>query len=69
MGPSLGLLRLKVSHTYRRTGALSGTLTVTWTGTFTIDGGAARDVFGTAETTSLPTPLQVKQARAELVTR
>lgn len=60
---------LDVSHTYTRTGAVTVTLTVTWTGTFTIDGGAARDVFGTAETTSLPTPLQVKQARAELVTR
>ncbi len=60
---------LDVSHTYRRTGSLRIALTVTWTGTFTVDGGAARDVFGTAQTTSLPTPLQVKQARAELVTR
>ena len=60
---------LDVSHTYRRTGSLRVSLTVTWTGTFTVDGGAARDVFGTAQTTSLPTPLQVKQARAELVTR
>jgi hypothetical protein len=28
-----------------------------------------QQVFGTARTTSLPSPLQVKQARAELVTR
>lgn len=60
---------LDVAHTYRRTGGVTVSLTVTWTGTFTVDGGPPRDVFGTAQTTSLPSPLRVKQARAELVTR
>jgi hypothetical protein len=60
---------LDVAHTYRRTGEVRVLLAVTWTGTFTVNGGPPRDVFGTAQTRSLPSPLRVKQARAELVTR
>jgi hypothetical protein len=58
-----------VSHRYRNTGSVSPYVVITWTGTFTVDGGAQREVFGTARTTGPGTPLQVKQARAELVTR
>jgi hypothetical protein len=57
-----------VSHRYRRTGSVAPYVVITWTGTFTVDGGSQRDVFGVARTTGPGTPLQVKQARAELVT-
>lgn len=57
-----------VTHTYTKTGAARVHVVITWTGTFTIDGGAVRDVQGTAVTTGPDTVLQVKQARAELVT-
>lgn len=57
-----------VTHIYANTGTVTAHVTITWTGTFTIDGGATRDVLGTATTTGPGTPLQVKQARAELIT-
>ncbi len=56
-----------VSHRYAEPGAVSPYVVITWTGTFTVDGGQQRDVFGTAQTTGDGTPLEVKQARAELV--
>ena len=58
-----------VTHTYTDTGKVRPYVVITWSGTFTVDGGAARDVQGTAQTTGPGTDLQVKQARAELVTR
>ncbi len=58
-----------VSHSYRDTGKVGPYVVITWRGTFTVDGGATQDVIGTAQTTSPATPLQVKQARAELVSR
>jgi hypothetical protein len=58
-----------VKHRYTQTGEVAPYVVITWTGTFTVDGGQQRDVFGTAQTTGPGTPLQVKQARAELVTR
>lgn len=58
-----------VTHTYRQSGAVGPYVAITWTGTFTVDGGPQRDVFGTAQTTGIATPLQVKEARAELVTK
>lgn len=58
---------LNVSHTYAETGSVAPYVVITWSGTFTVDGGTPRDVFGTAQTTGPGTPLQVKQARAELV--
>ena len=57
-----------VRHTYRRSGSVAPYVVITWTGTFTVDGGAQQAVVGTAQTTGPGTPLQVKQARAELVT-
>ncbi|MCW2598659.1 MAG: hypothetical protein JWM02_488, partial [Frankiales bacterium] len=58
-----------VIHRYADTGSVAPYVVITWTGTFTVDGGQQRDVFGTAQTTGPGTPLQVKQARAELVSR
>lgn len=60
---------LDVQHTYAQTGSVQVSLMVEWTATYRVDGGPVQQVFGTAQTTSLPAPLQVKQARAELVTR
>lgn len=57
-----------VRHTYTTPGTVSPYVVITWTGTFTVDGGAPHEVYGTAQTTGPGTPLQVKQARAELVT-
>jgi hypothetical protein len=56
-------------HTYQRSGDVGPYVVITWSGTFSVDGGPQREVFGTARTTGDPTPLRVKQARAELVTR
>jgi hypothetical protein len=58
-----------VRHTYRQSGSVAPYVVMTWTGTFSVDGGAERTVIGTAQTTGPGTPLQVKQARSELVTR
>ncbi len=60
--------RQDVTNIYANTGKVTAHVTITWTGTFTIDGGASRDVLGTATTTGPGTPLQIKQARAELIT-
>jgi hypothetical protein len=60
---------LDVSHTYSRRGSVAPYVVITWTGTFTVDGGTPQPVIGTATTTGPGTALQVKQARAELVTR
>jgi hypothetical protein len=60
---------VQVGHTYRDTGPVAPYVVVTWAGTFTVDGGPARVVVGTARTTGPRTALQVRQARAELVSR
>jgi hypothetical protein len=60
---------VQVGHTYRDTGAVAPYVVVTWAGTFTVDGGRPRAVVGTARTTGPRTALQVRQARAELVSR
>jgi hypothetical protein len=60
---------LDVSHTYASKGAVQPYVVITWSGTFTIDGGAPLDVIGTAITTGNGTPLQVKEAKAQLVSR
>jgi hypothetical protein len=56
-------------HSYPKSGTVGPYVVTTWTGTFTVDGGPQREVFGTALTTGDATPLTVKEARAELVTR
>jgi hypothetical protein len=56
-----------VAHAYSDTGTVNPYVVITWSGTFTVDGGAPLDVIGTATTTGDGTPLQVKEARAQLV--
>jgi hypothetical protein len=58
-----------VEHTYTDKGLVKPYVVITWSGTYTVDGGAPLDVFGTATTTGDGTPLQVKEAHAELVSR
>jgi len=56
-----------VAHTYTDKGVVKPYVVITWSGTFTVDGGAPLDVVGTAVTTGDGTPLQVKEAHAQLV--
>lgn len=60
---------MEVNHTYATSGRVAPYVVITWRGTYTVDGGASQPVFGSAQTTGPGTPLQVKQARAELVSR
>ena len=59
----------QVSHRYAGTGPVGPNVVITWAGSYTVDGGAAQQVVGTAQTTGPPTALQVAQARSELVSR
>ena len=59
----------QVSHRYLGTGPVGPYVVITWAGSYTVDGGAAQQVVGTAQTTGPPTALQVAQARSELVSR
>ena len=54
-----------VTHDYA-SGTYTATLTTTWGGTFTVDGGAAADVPGTTTTDGAPTTFTVRQARSVL---
>jgi hypothetical protein len=56
-----------VAHTYEDTGVVRPYVVITWSGRFTVDGGAPLDVIGTATTTGDGTPLRVKEAHAQLV--
>lgn len=57
------------THLYRTTGTLTPAVTITWSGTYTVDGGPPQQVIGTAQTPSRPTTLVVQQARAQLTSR
>ena len=59
----------QVSHRYAGTGPVGPNVVITWAGSYTVDGGAAQQVVGTAQTTGPPTALLVAQARSELVSR
>ena len=59
----------QVSHRYLGTGPVGPYVVITWAGSYTVDGGAAQQVVGTAQTTGPPTALRVAQARSELVSR
>lgn len=59
----------EVEHTYTDKGVVRPYVVITWSGTYTVDGGAPLDVIGTATTTGDGTPLQVKEAKAQLVSR
>jgi hypothetical protein len=54
-----------VSHEYR-SGTYAASLTTTWSGTFSVDGGASADVPGTTTTAGPPVSFSVVQARAVL---
>lgn len=56
-----------VSHLYRLPGTVGPYVVITWSGTYRAGGGAAKDITGTAVTTSAAAPLRVEQARARLV--
>lgn len=55
------------SYAFRTTGAHHVTCTVSWTATATVPGLGELPVQGTVQRTSAPLPVQVKEARAELV--
>ena len=57
----------RVEHTYRTAGSLGAHVVIEWSGTYRIGGGAAQPITGTATTVGDVAPLQVKQARSELV--
>ena len=59
----------QVSHRDVGTGPVGPYVVITWAGSYTVDGGATKQVIGTARTTGPPTALQVAQARSELVSR
>jgi hypothetical protein len=54
-------------HIYTTTGHPEVTATLTWTGSYRIDGGAAQEIPGTVATDAQPTRLHVVEGRAELV--
>ena len=56
-----------VVHLYTKAGSVAPYVVVTWTGTFSVDGGAQQPVVGTAVTTGPGTPLVVREARSQLV--
>ena len=57
-----------VQHTYARTGAMPVRVDVRWGGTFTVGGAAETyDIDPPANVTGTPTALDVRQARAELI--
>ena len=59
--------RGRVEHTYRRPAALGAYVAIQWSGTYRIGAGASTPITGTATTVGDPTPLAVKEARAQLV--
>jgi hypothetical protein len=59
--------RGRVEHEYRTTGDLTAYVTITWSGTFSVNGGPSQPINGTATTTGEPVTVQVRQARSELV--
>ncbi len=56
-----------VTHVYRRPGSYQVQVTVTYTGTYTIDGGASQPIVGTVTVPGPTAGITVREARAELV--
>jgi hypothetical protein len=56
-----------VEHTYRTAASVGAHVVIEWSGTYRIGGGAELPITGTATTVGDAAPLQVKQARSELV--
>ena len=57
----------RVEHTYRTAAPVGAHVVIEWSGTYRIGGGASLPITGTATTVGDPAPLEVKQARTELV--
>jgi hypothetical protein len=60
---------LDVSHTYDGAADVRPNVVITWSGTYTVDGAGPYPVIGTAVTTGPGTPLEVREAKAQLVSR
>ena len=58
-----------IVHRYLRAGNVGVSVRITWSGTYTVDGGPTLTVNGTAVTTGPATQLRVSEAHAERVTR
>lgn len=56
-----------LEHEYRRAGTYDVFVSITWSGTFSVNGGPAQPITGTVEIDGEPTRIQVQQARSELV--
>lgn len=56
-----------LEHVYRKAGTYEVFVSITWSGTFSVNGGPARPITGTVEVDGEPTRIRVQQARSELV--
>lgn len=56
-----------ISHRYMTKGVVEATLNVRFKGEYSVDGGPFKTIAGTVNNTSPAVPLQLKEARAELV--
>jgi hypothetical protein len=54
-------------HIYSDTGHLHVTATITWSGTYRIDGGPVQPIPGSVATEARPTDVHVVESRSELV--
>lgn len=59
--------RGRIEHEYTKAATVGAYVVIEWSGTFRVNGGASQPITGTATTTGVPTQVEVKQARAELV--
>ncbi|MGN6331111.1 MAG: PKD domain-containing protein [Motilibacteraceae bacterium] len=59
--------RRDITHDYTRKGSYQVSVQVTYTGEYSVDGGPWQDVPGTATVPGAPVPLQVLEARTQLV--
>lgn len=56
-----------LEYAYRKAGTYDVFVSITWSGTFSVNGGPAQPITGTVEVDGEPTQVQVQQARSELV--
>lgn len=57
----------RTEHEYARAETVEAYVVIEWSGTFRVNSGPSQPITGTATTTGVPTQVEVKQARAELV--
>lgn len=56
-----------LEYAFRRAGTYDVFVSLTWSGTFSVNGGPAQPITGTVEVDGEPTTVRVQQARSELV--